>query len=104
MGQISEWKIDARFNKQTIIGRLRKIKEFRDRIKISNWDGITLLKKLEKRSKPESYFVFLDPPYYQKGRSLYLNHYKNKDHEKLSRFLKKSSLKWVMTYDDVAIH
>ena len=101
MGQISEWKIDARFNKQTIIGRLRKIKEFRDRIKISNLDGITLLKKLEKASQPESYFIFLDPPYYQKGRSLYLNHYKNKDHEKLSRFLKRSSLKWIMTYDDV---
>lgn len=96
------WKVNARFTKKTIIDRLEKIKEFRNKIEVYNLDGIELLKKLEKRKTKNQYFIFLDPPYFQKGQSLYLNHYSNKDHENLSEFLGKSSFKkWIMTYDDV---
>lgn len=101
MSQLGSWDIKARFIKNTIIERLEKIKEFRNRIKVRNLDGITLLKQLEKNKAKNSYFIFLDPPYYQKGQSLYLNHYIDKDHKRLLKFLEKSSLKWVMTYDDV---
>lgn len=100
--QSGKWKIDARFTKKTIIDRLEKIKEFRKKIEVTNFDGIDLLKKLEKRKDSKQLFIFLDPPYFQKGQSLYLNHYNNKDHENLSAFLQKSSFKrWIMTYDDV---
>jgi DNA adenine methylase len=100
--QSGKWKIDARFTKKTIIDRLEKIKEFRKKIEVTNFDGIVLLKKLEKRKDSKQLFIFLDPPYFQKGQSLYLNHYNNKDHENLSAFLQKSSFKrWIMTYDDV---
>lgn len=100
--QSGTWKVNARFTKKTIIDRLRKIKEFRNKIEVSNLDGIELLKKLEERKNKDQYFIFLDPPYFQKGQSLYLNHYNNKDHENLSEFLGKSSFKkWAMTYDDV---
>jgi DNA adenine methylase len=102
MNQSGLWNVRARFTKNTIIRRLEKIKEFKSKIKVRNLDGITLLKQLEKNKKKNRYFVFLDPPYYQKGKSLYLNHYNDKDHRRLLRFLKKSSLKWVMTYDDVS--
>lgn len=101
MNQLGIWNITARFTKNTIIERLEKIKKFKNTIKVRNIDGITLLKQLEKNKKKSNYFIFLDPPYYQKGKSLYLNHYINKDHKKLSKFLEKSSLKWVMTYDNV---
>ena len=101
MGQNSEWKINARFTKQTIIDRLKKIKKFRNKIEVSKFDGVQLLDKLEKMSQAESYFIFLDPPYYQKGKSLYLNHYNDEDHKSLANFLETSSLKWFMTYDDV---
>lgn len=100
--QSGTWKVNARFTKQTIIDRLEKVKEFRNKIEVCNLDGIELLKKLEKRKNRKQYFIFLDPPYFQKGQSLYLNHYSNKDHENLSGFLGKSLFKkWVMTYDDV---
>lgn len=103
INQSGDWKIDVRFTKETIIGRLEKIKEFKNKIKVCNSDGIRLLKRLEQHKKTSQYFIFLDPPYYQKGKSLYLNHYGNKDHEKLSKFLEKSLLKkWIMTYDDVS--
>lgn len=102
LNQLGEWKIDARFTKPTIISRLEKIKQFRNKIIVRKVDGIKLLKQLEKHKRANRYFIFLDPPYYQKGQSLYLNHYNNKDHEKLAKFLGISSLKkWIMTYDDV---
>ncbi|MDD5680199.1 MAG: DNA adenine methylase [Candidatus Omnitrophica bacterium] len=102
MDQSGSWNVGARFTKDTIIKRLEKIKEFKDKIKVKNIDGITLLKQLEQNKKRNTYFVLLDPPYYQKGKSLYLNHYVDKDHKKLSKLLEKSPLKWVMTYDDVS--
>lgn len=100
--QSGTWKVNARFIKKTIINRLGKIKEFHTKIEVTNLDGIELLKKLEERKNKNQYFIFLDPPYFQKGQSLYMNHYDNKDHENLSEFLGKSSFKkWIMTYDDV---
>ncbi len=100
--QFGAWKVNARFTKKTIIDRLEKIKEFHNKIEVYNMDGIALLRKLEERKNRNQYFIFLDPPYFQKGQSLYLNHYSNKDHENLSEFLEKSSFKkWIMTYDDV---
>ena len=102
MEQSGQWKLDARFTKNTIIKRLERIKRYRNKIKIYNLDGINLLKKMERRKHMSNYFIFLDPPYYQKGKFLYLNHYENSDHEKLRKFLQDSSLKWIMTYDDVS--
>jgi DNA adenine methylase len=102
LDQTGFWGIKARFTKKTIIERLEKIKEFKDKIKVRNLDGIKLLKQLEKNKKKNNYFIFLDPPYYQKGKSLYLNHYIDKDHKRLLKLLEKSSLKWIMTYDDVS--
>ena len=82
---------------------MEKIYKFRNKIEVYNLDGINLLKKLEQRKDINPYFIFLDPPYFQKGISLYLNNYKNKDHEQLSNFLMKSSLKkWIMTYNAVS--
>jgi len=103
MNQLGEWKVNARFTKKTIIGRLEKLKEFRNKIEVCKLDGIKLLRRLEQRKNASQHFIFLDPPYFQKGQSLYLNHYNNKDHEELSEFLRKSSLKkWIMTYNDVS--
>jgi len=102
MEQAGFWNVQARFTKNTIISRLKKIKKFKNKISVRNLDGIALLKQLEKNKCKNRYFIFLDPPYYQKGKSLYLNHYIEKDHKKLLKLLKKSSLKWIMTYDDVS--
>lgn len=100
--QLGPWNVKARFRKTTIIERLERIKKFESKISVRNLDGIALLKQLEKNKCKNRYFIFLDPPYYQKGKSLYLNYYIDQDHQKLLKFLEKSSLKWVMTYDDVS--
>ena len=63
-------------------------------------DGIQLLKYIQKRKDSGNHFIFIDPPYIEKGNLLYLNHYKKDDHENLADFLKVSTLDWIMTYDD----
>lgn len=102
LDQSGKWGVTARFTKSTIIERLQKIKEFRKKIIVHNLDGITLLEKLGRQKSRDKYFIFLDPPYYDKGQSLYLNHYTNKNHQRLLKLLQTSPLKWVMTYDDVS--
>lgn len=46
--------------------------------------------------------VYLDPPYFQKGRDLYKYYMKNDDHEKLGRFLREcQDFRWIISYDDI---
>lgn len=98
--QKGEWKINARFNKEGLIERLKVLKKFRKKIVVTNLDGIDLLRSLEKKLNASDHFIFLDPPYINKGKLLYLNHYLKENHESLAAFLKDSGLEWVMTYDD----
>ena len=45
--------------------------------------------------------VYFDPPYYEKGRELYLNFFKHEDHVRIrSEIERLKNLDWVITYDD----
>lgn len=93
----AKYRIDCRFNKQDLIQRLETIAINNNRIKVSNEDALTLLRQLD-----NNVFVYLDPPYYVKGKSLYMNHYSVKDHEDLANFLQnEANFNWVLSYDDV---
>jgi DNA adenine methylase len=95
--QDGNWLIDARFNKVELLRRCDKIAEYRDRIRVSGIDGITLLDNLD----PKSTFYFLDPPYFEKGRMVYLNALTADYHAALATRLKSlSRTPWVLTYDD----
>ena len=93
----AKYKIDCRFNKNDLIPRLESIAANKNQIRIFNDDALTFLKKLT-----NNVFVYLDPPYYVKGKCLYMNHYKDKDHKELAHYLKKDArFNWVLSYDDV---
>jgi DNA adenine methylase len=96
--QTGNYKIDARFNKADLVNRIKRIAEFRERIVLSNDDGIAFLKKLERRK--DDIFVYVDPPYYQKGADLYMNFYSKKDHRRLSQHISKLKSKWLVSYDN----
>ncbi len=96
--QKGKYKIDARFNKKDLINRIQKIKNVKNRIFVSNLDGIQFIKKLDK--KKEEILIYLDPPYYQKGAELYMNFFSQKDHEKLSNHVQQLSKKWIVSYDN----
>lgn len=42
----------------------------------------------------------IDPPYYNKGQSLYTNFYNHEDHASVSKKLAETCLPWLLTYDN----
>lgn len=95
--QDGEWKIDARYNKEVLCEKIRKIGNKRAQITISNKDGVDII---EEYSEYDDSFLYIDPPYYVKGANLYLNAFGVDDHENLARALnQKHSKKWILTYD-----
>lgn len=95
--QTGKWKIDARFNKEQLIKKIQQISLYKNRIAVSNEDGLNLIKN---HLNEKDCFVYLDPPYYEKGATLYLNHYQKEDHEKLAAYLNDNpNAFWLLTYD-----
>lgn len=102
--QLGKWKIDARFNKEDLIKRIERIAEYKSRIRLFNLDAIVFLKnQLPKlNSDLDKTLVYLDPPYYEKGSTLYRHSYDNDNHIELQKFLKNQpKIKWILSYDDV---
>ena len=96
--QTGNYKIDARYNKAELIRKIEKVARFSNRITVTSLDGIKLIDNYVKYSKGT--FIYLDPPYYEKGSNLYLNAYKEADHINLSRCVKKLSTPWLLSYDN----
>lgn len=95
--QTGEWKLNARFNKSELRRRCEKVAEYGDRIRVSCRDGIELIDGLD----ANSVFFFIDPPYFVKGKTLYLNALDEKYHAALAARLKSiEGAAWVLTYDD----
>ncbi len=99
--QNGKWKIDARFNKADLISRIKKIAEYRNKIKLYNQDAVKLVKSFKKCLSSNTLFYF-DPPYYIKGKDLYLNFYHDEDHKQIATEIGKlKNQKWIVTYDSV---
>jgi len=99
LDQNGKWKMDARFNRAQLISRVANIGLYANRITVSNMDGAAFA---EDHLKSGDSFVYLDPPYYVKGGSLYLNHFNLKDHQNLASKLNAYPKgKWLLTYDCV---
>jgi len=96
--QKGKYKIGARFNREELIGRIQRIKQVKERISVSNFDGIRFVEKLDKRK--EEILIYLDPPYFQKGARLYMNSYSKYDHELLSKKIRHLKKKWLVSYDN----
>jgi len=48
----------------------------------------------------ESTFIYIDPPYYEKGPQLYKHSMSEHDHARLAALLGVSNASWVLSYDD----
>jgi DNA adenine methylase len=67
--QSGPWKIDARFNRAELIYRIESIAKMKDRISLSNRDALDFL-KCGIPEWSDKTLMYLDPPYYKKGRDL----------------------------------
>lgn len=98
--QNGKWKIDARFNKTDLINRIQNIASYGERVQIYNLDAATLLTEIVPNLSHKT-FVYLDPPYYVKGKGLYQNHFSHGDHERISNLVAEIKQQWLVSYDNV---
>ena len=98
LNQTGTYKIDARFNKTELIKKIEKIARFSGRIQVTNLDGVDLIERY--KSRTDENFIYLDPPYFEKGSNLYLNAFKTADHEKLAAYVSTLSMPWILSYDN----
>jgi DNA adenine methylase len=98
LDQMGLWKIDARFPREELVRRIKKIARFRSRITLTRRDTLDLL--LSSTPLPERRrFYFLDPPYYAKGERLYDNFYNHDDHQKIRDAVTDLTDPWIVSYD-----
>lgn len=98
--QQGPYKLDCRFNRDELIGKIQRLHLYRDVIKVTRLDARECLRHWAKEL-PRRSLVNIDPPYYHQGRDLYLSCYGPRDHEKLSRQIRQLRIPWLLTYDDV---
>lgn len=100
--QAGLWKIDARYNADELIFRIESIARMRRRIRLTRSDALALLRYGLPRWG-ERTLIYLDPPYYERGRELYYDYYKTSDHEELASFIsaRMGGRAWIVSYDNV---
>lgn len=100
--QAGEWRMDVRFNRIALAERVRAIGAMRQSIAVSCADSLDFLKrKIPRGSARSRVLVYLDPPYVEQARRLYLNAYDSRDHASVASHMRKQKLlHWVMSYDD----
>jgi DNA adenine methylase len=99
--QAGTWKMNARFNREGLIERITKIAEKKRRIHLYNKDVSSFVLNYLPRYQQNA-FVYFDPPYFEKGKQLYLNFFSYNDHVRIERMINNHvNCDWVITYDDV---
>ena len=98
--QSGSWKMDARFNREELIRRIENIAKRRSDIKLYNKD----IDKFITRYIPlyeEDALAYFDPPYFKKGKQLYMNYFQLEDHIRIERAIREHvTCDWVITYDN----
>lgn len=97
--QTGKYKIDARFNKNELISKIKKIGEYSDRIEFFNLDANDFLLNVTCQYPDEEIFLNIDPPYVKKGPLLYENSFKEEDHAQLANIIQMLRYNWIVTYD-----
>lgn len=99
----SQEALTVRWNPKAIEERILHIYSMRDRIGIHNMDACEFL-------ETEGYWydkatIFVDPPYWEKGKALYTHYYEEKDHAELAEMLQNMYKSFpepdiIVTYDN----
>jgi DNA adenine methylase len=98
LNQKGDYKIDCRFSKDELARRMRRISKYRNRIHLHRMDAIDFIDHVAKELPPET-FLCIDPPYFNKGATLYTSFYMPEDHEEVAKRVLRLKNPWVLTYD-----
>ena len=100
--QNGDYKLDARFKKDVVAARIQEIAKRASDISVYCEDSLQLLKRCSE-FLPKNSLIYLDPPYYVKGKGLYRNYYEHDDHKAIAKSIQHKKFKWpwVVSYDNV---
>lgn len=101
--QKSKYKIDCRWNPKTIENNIwkchnqfKKIKVFNQTCSYFNYE--IFIENVLAKSKDN--FIYLDPPYYEKGPELYQFSFDDEQHSELAKLLGSIDCPWLLSYDN----
>lgn len=99
--QAGDYKLDARFKKEVVAARILEIAKRANNISVYCEDSLQLLSRCNELL-PEKSLIYLDPPYYVKGKGLYRNYYQHDDHMAIAKTIQGGEFKWpwVVSYDN----
>ncbi|MPR36514.1 DNA adenine methylase [Salmonirosea aquatica] len=99
--QVGNYLIDARFYKNTLINRIAAIAELESAIQIHNETAESFIQDFSQLTDYNSAFFYLDPPYFNKGKMLYLNNYSTDGHLLLANLIQlHPDINWLISYDN----
>ncbi|PZF67104.1 DNA adenine methylase [Curtobacterium sp. MCPF17_047] len=98
LDQTGPWKIDARYNKPGLIQRIQKLGRHRNRVNLSNADAVDYVASWNDATLDPA-FLYLDPPYFEKGEGLYDNFYDAADHAQIAASVADLAHPWIVSYD-----
>lgn len=96
--QNSNYGINARFNRNDLVSKIRTIAQYSKKIDLYNLDAKEFIKP-EILHHYYKVFINFDPPYVEKGGQLYKNSFSEQDHKDLFNAIKHCNRKWMVTYD-----
>lgn len=98
--QTGNYKIDCRFNRESLVDRIKTIGSHREKVVVSANDACVFLNNLDP-DLAENSLIFIDPPYVVQGKNLYKHSvFDEEKHRELATFIKPKNWRWVITYDD----
>ncbi len=96
-----KYNLSARFNRKALSDKILAIKERKGSIRCFNQDVRAFLRNQMPRLGTNA-FIYFDPPYYNNGRRLYKNFFKDEDHRRLADDIRAiDQVPWIVSYDNV---
>ena len=98
--QAGDWNLDARFNREALADRIEKIGRRKADISVYNKDVNSLIFNYVPQYDNKT-LIYFDPPYFEKGKQLYMNYFSEKDHKRIESLIRENvKCNWLITYDD----
>lgn len=98
--QAGRWKMNARFNREDLVNRIWNIAVRKDDIKLYNKDIQSFIKNYVSLYEDNA-LIYFDPPYFKKGKQLYMNFFRFENHKQIELAIRKNvNCDWIITYDD----
>ena len=98
--QTGNYGIDARYNAEKLVERIRAIAKYKKHIKVYNKEIVSFIENVLPNYGQNS-LTYFDPPYFNKGPELYKNFFDKEDHAKIAQLIFNGVPgNWIITYDD----